>query len=462
MPESLTHTFTEAIWQQLAPQVPAAPLHLSGSGRYPSLFPVSELAQAAYGAVGRALSALLAERHGTLAPVYVDRRLASLWFGTTLQPHGWALPAAWDALAGDYPTADGWIRLHTNAPNHRRVVEQLLGPAADRAALAPRVALWRKEELETAIVAAGGCAAGMLTEAEWQQHLQGREVAHEPLFLWQTQGAEAVRPQWALAPARPLQGIRVLDLTRIIAGPAATRTLAGFGAEVLRLDPPDWEEPSMAPEITAGKRCARLDLHDPQDRATFEQLLAGADVLVHGYRAGALEKLGYGEAQRQALSPGLVDVSLNAYGWHGPWRERRGFDSLVQMSCGIAAAGMASLRAGAPRPLPVQALDHATGGLMAAAVLQGLAERLRQGRGCSVRLSLARTALLLTTHRDPAWLTGEALPPATQHDGGASLELTAWGAGTRLRAPLALDGTAMLWRTPAGPLGQHPARWPAR
>lgn len=116
MPESLTHTFTEAIWQQLAPQVPAAPLHLSGSGRYPSLFPVSELAQAVSGAVGRALSALLAERHGTLAPVYVDRRLASLWFGTTLQPHGWALPAAWDALAGDYPTADGWIRLHTNAP----------------------------------------------------------------------------------------------------------------------------------------------------------------------------------------------------------------------------------------------------------------------------------------------------------------------------------------------------------
>ena len=462
MPETLTSTLTDTLWQQLAPQAAAAPLHFTGDGRYPSLFPVSELAQAAFGVMGRALSALLAERHGTPAPVHVDRRLASLWFGTTLLPHGWALPDAWDALAGDYPTADGWIRLHTNAPHHRRVVEALLGTASDRAALAPRVAACRKAELETEIVAAGGCAAQMLTEAEWQQHPQGQAVAQSPLFWWQPQAAEAARPQWALPRARPLKGVRVLDLTRIIAGPAATRALAGLGAGVLRIDPPGWEEPSMAPEVTAGKRRARLDLHHPQDRATFEQLLAGADVLVHGYRAGALEKLGYGEAQRQALSPGLVDVCLNAYGWHGPWRERRGFDSLVQMSCGIAASGMASLQAAAPRPLPVQALDHATGCLMAAAVLHGLAERLRHGRGCSVRLSLARTAGELTAHRYPAFLTGETLPPATRRDCRDTLELTAWGGAFRLRAPLALDGTLMLWHSPAGPLGRDLPVWPAR
>ncbi|PLR42239.1 acyl-CoA transferase [Chimaeribacter arupi] len=462
MPETLTSALLETLWQQLAPQGAAAPLHFTGDGRYPSLFPVSELAQASFGVLGRALSALLAERHGTLAPVQVDRRLASLWFGPTLLPHGWALPAAWDALAGDYPTADGWIRLHTNAPHHRRVVEALLGAAADRATLAPRVAACRNAELEAEIVAAGGCAARMMTEAQWQQHPQGQAVAQDPLFLWQPHAAGADRPHWALPRARPLKGIRVLDLTRIIAGPAATRALAGFGAEVLRIDPPGWEEPSMEPDVTAGKRCARLDLHHPQDRATFEQLLAGADVLVHGYRAGALEKLGYGEAQRQALSPGLVDVSLNAYGWHGPWRERRGFDSLVQMSCGIAAGGMESLQAPAPRPLPVQALDHATGCLMAAAVLHGLAERLRHGRGCSVRMSLARTARELAAHRYPAFLAGEPVPPATRRDCRDTLELTAWGVASRLYAPVTLDGTAMLWHTPARPLGRDLPVWSAR
>nr|WP_252977095.1 CoA transferase [Pseudomonas psychrotolerans] len=150
--------------------------------------------------------------------------------------------------------------------------------------------------------------------------------------------------------------------------------------------------------MTLGKRCARLDLRRPADRRVFEALLEEADVLVHGYRADALERLGYGAAQRRALQPALIDVSLCAYGWTGPWALRRGYDSLVQLSCGIAAAGRDWQQAQQPVPLPVQALDHATGYLMAAAVIRGITGRLREGRVLSARLSLARTACLLTEH----------------------------------------------------------------
>ena len=178
----------------------------------------------------------------------------------------------------------------------------------------------------------------MRTSEEWVAHPQGLAVAQEPLINWFS--SRKTKPKsWAATPKRPLNGLKVLDLTRVLAGPVATRTLAGFGAQVLRIDPPEWEEPNVIPDVTLGKRCTRLDLTHPKDRATFEALLSEADILVHGYRNGALEGLGYGLTERQSLNPNLIEASLNAYGWTGPWATRRGFDSLVQMACGIAEAG---------------------------------------------------------------------------------------------------------------------------
>jgi CoA-transferase family III len=163
----------------------------------------------------------------------------------------------------------------------------------------------------------------------------------------------------------PFDGVRVLDLTRVIAGPVATKFLAGYGADILRIDPPGFEEvPSLLPETTIGKRTTALDLTAPADRATFEQLVAGADVLIAGLRADALPGLGYDDQTLTGLNPELIIASLDAYGWDGPWRDRRGFDSLVQMSCGIAADGAAARGQDEPGPLPVQALDHATGWLL--------------------------------------------------------------------------------------------------
>jgi hypothetical protein len=417
------------------------------------------------GAAALALRQLIIAQGGDAGPVAVDRRLASLWFGWSIHPTGWERPPAWDPVAGDYATADGWIRLHTNAIHHRDAALAVLGCAAERDAVARAVASWRGEELEAAVVGNGGCAAMMRSTAEWRAHPQGAAVAAEPLIAVETrplEGASSTSTStsaWpgAATPEQPLAGLKVLDLTRVLAGPVATRFLAGYGADVLRIDPPGWNEPGVIPEVTLGKRCARLDLRQPAERAIFEGLLAQADVLVHGYRPAALERLGYGKQFRQALNPALIDVSLDAYGWTGPLAGRRGFDSLVQMSCGIAEHGMRMQRASKPVPLPVQALDHATGYLMAAAVLRGVLFRLTDNRAMQARLSLARTAGLLAD-AGPA----DAEPPlagADDADLSPVIEHTDWGPARRLLPPAVLDGAPMAWARPASSLGSSPPEW---
>ncbi|MGX0891952.1 hypothetical protein AB7M22_003960 [Pseudomonas sp. ADAK2 TE3594] len=434
---------------QAALGLPHTPIPFTSSGALPSAFAVTDLACASIAAAGQAVSEWLQQHTGRLPGLEVDRRLASFWFATSIRPVGWSVPPLWDPVAGDYATKDGWIRLHTNAPHHRAAAERVLGDCADRAAMASKVAQWVKSDLEQAVVDAGGCAAEMRSWAQWQAHPQGVAVNAEPLIQFSADSGENAKP-WRGSVAQPLAGIKVLDLTRVLAGPIASRFLAGLGADVLRIDPPTWNEPGVVPEVTLGKRCARLDLHDKADRAVFESLLKDADILLHGYRADALERLGYGVAVRQKLAPDLIDVSLNAYGWSGPWQNRRGFDSLVQMSSGIAEAGMQWKKANQPTPLPVQALDHATGYLMAAAAITLL------GRGGSARLSLARTAKLLIEHGAGI---DEALRAEDQSDQGMLVEQTPWGPAHRLQVPLKITGTPLQWALPAGELGSHRAQW---
>ncbi|KNH47296.1 CoA transferase [Pseudomonas lini] len=429
--------------------LPHTPIPFTSSGALPSAFAVTDLACASIAAAGQAVSEWLQQHTGRLPALEVDRRLASFWFATSIRPMGWSVPPLWDPVAGDYATKDGWIRLHTNAPHHRAAAESVLGACADRAAMASKVAQWVKSDLEQAVVDAGGCAAEMRSWSQWQAHPQGLAVNAEPLIQFSADSGENAKP-WRGSVAQPLAGIKVLDLTRVLAGPIASRFLAGLGADVLRIDPPTWNEPGVVPEVTLGKRCARLDLHNNDDRAVFESLLKDADILLHGYRADALERLGYGVAARQKLAPGLIDVCLNAYGWSGPWQNRRGFDSLVQMSSGIAEKGMQWKKANKPTPLPVQALDHATGYLMAATAITLL------GRGGSARLSLARTAKLLIEHGAG---TDEALRAEDDNDQGMLVEQTPWGPAHRLQVPLKITGTPLQWALPAGELGSHRAQW---
>ncbi|VVM62108.1 CoA transferase [Pseudomonas fluorescens] len=440
---------------QAALGLPHTPIPFTDRGALPSAFAVTELACASMAAAGQAVSELIRQQTGHLPAVAVDRRLASFWFSTSIRPLGWQVPPLWDPIAGDYATQDGWIRLHTNAPHHRAAAERVLGACADRAAMAAKVAQWTSTDLEQAVVDAKGCAAEMRSWAQWQKHPQGLAVNAEPLVHF-IDSPDEHTPAWQGSVAQPLAGLKVLDLTRVLAGPTASRFLAGLGADVLRIDSPTWNEPGVVPEMTLGKRCARLNLHDSADRAVFESLLKDADILLHGYRADALENLGFGVERRRQLASGLIDVGLNAYGWSGPWQNRRGFDSLVQMSSGIAEAGQQWMQANKPTPLPVQALDHATGYLMAASALRLLTERLNTRRGGSTRLSLARTAKLLIEHG--SGIT-EALRAEDEQDQGLLVEQTPWGPAHRLQVPVKISGTPIQWALPATELGSHHPQW---
>ncbi len=451
----------ERIWSALEGAPAAASLELAGTPGLPSVYDVGAFATATIAAATAAIAAVRAVRTGrALRAVVVDRGHAATAFRCEryLSAQGWTLPPVWDPVAGDYRANDGWIRLHTNYRHHREAVLRVLGAAESRDAVAHAARSWGAEDLESAVVDAGGCAARLRTAAQWAAHPQGAAVSREPLFALTTRPAAPSLPE-APDTAAPLAGIRVLDLTRVMAGPVCTRLLAAYGADVLRLDPPGFEEVgALLPEMTAGKRRAFLDLRDARGRAVFEQLVAGAHVMVHGYRSDALDRLGFDPARRRELNPSLIDVSHDAYGWTGPWARRRGFDSLVQMSVGIAEAGRQAARADGPVPLPAQALDHGCGYLLAAAVCRALVRLEVDRRASEVRLSLARTAKLLVDLGDSGAVAGPDLP-AGAIDRWCETVATPWGPIRRVRCPGQIDGVAPRWTIPPGPLGVDAPAW---
>ena len=445
---SQTLKILEKIWSALGgPVAFLDQVRETGQGTLPSAFALTDFAAASVASAGLALAEFSAIRGAATSAVIVDRRLSSFWFAKSIRPIGWTVPPQWDPIAGNYAAKDGFIRLHTNAVHHRAAVLRILDCMADAKSVANSVRSWEAEVLQEAIVAEGGVAAKMLTQDEWSLHQQGQAVGQEPLVHWEMRHRTPLR---AFGRAdRPLEGLRVLDLTRILAGPVATRFLAAYGADVLRIDPPDWEEPAVLPEVTPGKRRARLDLTRDNDRNIFRRLLSEADVIVHGYRADALERLGFGLAARQNINPDLIDVALNAYGWTGPWSVRRGFDTIVQMSSGLAQAEMQHANVHSPQQLAVQALDYGTGHMMAAAVIRALCEA-QHGTRSTVRFSLARTAHLLA--QCPA-TKDETLLPEQDHDLQAGVEDTHWGPARRLKPPVDIGSIPFHFSRPAGLLG---------
>jgi crotonobetainyl-CoA:carnitine CoA-transferase CaiB-like acyl-CoA transferase len=370
--------FLETAWTALGgPALPSGALRVLGRTGLASPLAVEELA------LGAVAAQLLAARELARQPLVVELDAAGVGFSFRSEryarqgdrPAG----AGFATLSRFWRTADGWIRLHGNYPHHRAAIERVLGPGSPAAA----IGRWRGEELEAAVVEEGGAAAVVRTAAEWAAHPQGRAVAALPL-LRLTRVADA--PPRDVPPA----ALRVLDLTRVIAGPVATRTLAAHGADVLRLDHPGLpDDPAGLLDTGAGKRSASLDLTTPFGRATLEELLGGADVVVQGYRPGALDAFGLDPAALAERHPHLAVVRLRAWGEQGPWACRRGFDSLVQAASGIADT-LAS-EAG-PGVLPAQALDHGTGHLAAAAALRAVARRRDEGGVWCAELSLAQLA----------------------------------------------------------------------
>ncbi|WP_131785328.1 CoA transferase [Protofrankia symbiont of Coriaria ruscifolia] len=467
-----------------------------GSSRtLPSRLPVSALAQATVAVVGLAASELGAVRTGTgprrREPLTIDSGAVAAAFTSERhlrldgRPQG-----GMDPLSAFLPAADGWVRLHGNYPHHRARLRAALGIAdttADpTAAVTAAVATLTAAEVEDRVVAHGGVAAAVRDPAGWERHPQGRALAGLPLMRMQRWGDEQASHGSRRPPGEtglPAAGIRVLDLTRVIAGPVGTRTLAFLGADVLRVDSPRLPEiPAQHLDTGPGKRSTFLDLGHPTDRRMFEELVASADVVVTGYRPGALDRFGLSPQALHERHPGIVVATLNAWGPTGPWARRRGFDSLVQAATGIATTE-AGGDPGSIRPgvLPAQALDHATGYLTAAAVLRALTLRHRESGSWHAQLSLAQTATWLLARAKAGEDAGGSTAAAGTTDTSTKastdtltgpadvrpVDATPWldtidsdaGRLTYVLPPLRLDGGPRTWSHPPRSLGASSSTW---
>jgi len=361
-----------------------------GTGLLPSSLASLPAMTAAVSSSTLAASLLDAARRGGEArPVLVDRQHVAV----AARSEHYARSEAHEEterispLLRFWETADGyWFRVHGEYPWHRERALAVLGCDDRHRAVRDAVARWRAEELEDALAHAGGLGYAVRSAPQWHEHPQGQAVASLPL-VQTTVGTGTGRHA---GPGRAADGLRVLDLTRVLAGPISTRTLAAWGADVVRIDCPRLPEmPLHALDTLPGKRSAELDLADPEGRARLEELLGAADLLVQGYRPGALARFGLDPDALADRHPHLCVVTLCAWGPAGPWADRRGFDSVVQCPTGIALAEGAE---GRPGTLPAQVLDHSTGYLAAAAGLLALTAVQRGEPARSVQLSLAQTA----------------------------------------------------------------------
>jgi CoA-transferase family III len=473
----------DALWQQAA--LPAEALHratLTGQDPVlPSSFAVGAAAQASIAAAALAATQVGVQRGMAAHTVSVDMQHAALECLTHYAIDG-RVPNIWDKYSGTYRAQDGWVRIHANFAHHRDGALALLGltagDATSKADVERALQAWRAEEFEQAAAERCLVVAALRTHAQWQAHPQAVALAEQPLFAMEDIAAPAIF-QWASgqlaskiqrwsAPqkpagdtlALPLQGLRVLDLTRILAGPICGRALAAYGAEVLLINAPHLPNIEAIADTSRGKRSAQLDLRTAQGKAVLHQLIADADIFVQGYRPGALQALGFGPEEAAAINPHIVYVSLSAYGDQGPWAQRRGFDSLVQTATGFnadesAAAGL-GLASDPPRALPMQLLDHATGYLMAFAALAALMQQKQHGGARHVRLSLARTG---------QWVRSLGRVENGFHIAKLSLEPylytepSGFGPLTGLTHSARLSGAELKWALPSVPPGTHPPQW---
>ncbi len=361
------------------------------------------------------------------------------------------------AAAGFFQTADDrWVYLHSGFPHNTAGMLRLLGTEDDRAGVTAAVRAKSAPQLENEIAAAGLCGAMVRSPAEWDGSVAGEVLNTRPGVDVVQIGDSAPEPFPANG-ERPLEGINVLDLTRILAGPTCARTLASYGAQALRIGAEHLPSiPLFVADTGFGKRAAFLNLTDAHDRQRLMSLLRKADVFSQGYRTGAMERHGLGPIDVAAARPGIVYVSINCYGHEGPWRVRPGWEQLAQTVTGMAAVHGDDVADGAPTLLPAAVNDYTTGYLAAFGALTALQRRAEHGGSYWVRVSLARTGVWvrgLGLHKAP-----EASPPSTTEIARMSAEIdTAWSRCHYLRPAVAIEGQHVGWQQPPVPLGSCPA-----
>ena len=432
-------------------------------GHLPSRLPVEDMAIACTGAALLAVAVLHAERGGDCgsrgsptARLDLGHVAAAFRSEAYLRVNGEQAGPGFAPLSRFWRATDGWVRTHGNYPWHREALLRALGCSGDPESVAAAVAALSARDVEDLVVGTGGVAAAVRAEGSWRAEPPGQAVAATRLV--EGMSMAGAPPRWRPAGALPASGIRVLDLTRVIAGPVATRYLGALGADVLRLDAPDRPELAQhAYDGLPGKRSALLDFGTADGNARLHDLLSGADVLVHGYRPHALERFGLSPELLAGRHPGLVVVSLSAWGSRGPWGERRGFDSIVQAASGIALAESADGER--PGALPCQLLDHGTGYLCAAAALQALARQLVHGGTEFRELCLARSAhWLLGLPRDTS--PGSSSAAAGDSDPAWLTTLdSAEGPVTTVRPPGRLDDEALAWPRSLSRYGGDQPAW---
>lgn len=431
--------------------IPQAPPDIFGSP-----FRVTDAAVISVGVALATVAELHAARTGRAATAHFDDRHAAAAFHSErllrLLDHPQTADL-WDPVAGNYRTQDGWIRLHTNLTAHREATLTVLGVQPQRQDVAAAVATWRGDELEAAVIAAGGVAATMRTRADYLHHPQRAAVIQHPVIDIATHKG----PTRRLPDGDALDHIRVLDLSRVIAGPVAGRFLASFGADVIRVDPPFDDGLLTEIDTSFGKRRTTIDLRDERDRRRLDQLVADADIVLDAFRPGALAAIGYPDERLRQLAPDLIIGHLSAYGEDGPWGGRRGFDSVVQVATGLAHACGFDPVAG-PSQLPAQALDHATGYLLAAGLTAGLIRRQRDRQPSTITVSLARTAEWLAALGQQEKPTS-ALPRFFIADLLNVWTDTSWGSIEHLRPVGRVGDRTASWARPPSPRNTADIGW---
>ena len=435
----------------------------------PTSFRIGETAAASLGAVGLAVADIWKLRTGHSQDINVDTRraTASLCSSRYMTMDGAPVAAERTPVMGVYPAKNGrWSYLHCNFPNHRDAALAVLGVEEDREAVRQAVSRWDALELEEAIIAANGAGGMVRSMEEWSRHPQAAAVASMPLLEIEKIGDSP--PQPLPEGSRPLSGVRVLDLTRVLAGPTCARTLAEHGADVLKITASHLASSKSQEHDTGhGKLSAYLDLRQDKDVEILRGLVSEADVFSQGYRPGTLAQRGLSPEDLAKLRPGIVYVSLSAFGRVGPWASRRGFDTVVQTVSGITDRQGKLFPGAEPGPqfYPVSAIDYLTGYLMAFGALTALARRVREGGSWLVRISLAQTG---------RWLVERGqVPEAELQDVSQDFtpeEIERWSTSTdvpggRLRhlAPvLQFSETQPYWARPSVPLGYHDPVWPER
>ncbi|KRQ97624.1 CoA transferase [Bradyrhizobium valentinum] len=428
----------------------------------PSSFRVAAAAQVSVAATGLAAAEIWKMRSGQAQQIAVDMRHAVVECRSEryLRVDGRPPPPAWDAIAGIYKTRDSrFVRLHTNFPHHRDAVCKVLNCKPERDEVQAALMQWDGEAFETAAYAGGCVVALMRSHDEWSALPHARALAGLPLISI-TKIGEAPPKPWPEGD-RPLAGIRVLDLSRVIAGPVAGRTLAAHGADVLLISGPDLPAiPWLTIDTGRGKLTTFVELKTEQGRAVLRELLAQADIFSQGYRPRAIASLGFSPEEAARINPGIIYVTLSAYGAAGPWAERRGFDSLVQTATGFNHAEGQAAGVDGPKELPAQMLDHATGYFMAFGAMMAKARQVREGGSWHVQVSLAQTGRWLwnlgriADGLNTLDLTGEAVMPFIDEIPSG------FGALRSVTHSAILSETPAFWARPAMPLGSHPSQWP--